>query len=91
MTDDLMSPIVNLNGTSRAELVLQRQSMMAALERTMVELSAMRPHGRDSQTAPDPAAHYERNLSIWSARFNLLDKLRKELAEEELAIQNETT
>lgn len=46
----IVVPTVNLNGTSRQELVKQQLDAWHALEAAMTAMKAAAPHGRDYQT-----------------------------------------
>lgn len=48
-------PRVNINGTSRAELIEQQQAVIMATRVLLRALHEALPHGRDYQTAPDGA------------------------------------
>lgn len=80
---NLMQPIVNINGTSRKELVQQRIDTMRAIEEVMVKLQTSKPHMRDYLGNNE---RYNSDLAIYSARFATLDKMRNEVQDEALAI-----
>jgi hypothetical protein len=46
----IVIPAVNINGTSRAELVEQQLTARHALDAAMLAMKAAAPHGRDYQT-----------------------------------------
>lgn len=84
MTDNLMRPIINLNGTSPEALIDARIEARTACLALMAALGGTQPNGRDYIGHPDA---YKRDLAIYSARFVALDKLLNDLGEEALAIQ----
>lgn len=53
MSDDIVIPLVNLNGTSREALVQQQIKVLGCLTALSVALGEASPHGRDYQ--PDPS------------------------------------
>jgi hypothetical protein len=81
-----MRPFVNINGTTRAELVNQRREALDAILAAMKALETSLPHGRDYIGDP---ARYDHDRGIYRARFAKLDELYNEILEEALAIQKE--
>lgn len=51
MTIPLATAVVNLNGTSKAELLEQVHNAYSDLNKAIETLGKMNPHGRDYQTA----------------------------------------
>jgi hypothetical protein len=49
---DFIIPIVNMNGTSRENLLQQYIDALEGLRHAIRTLGAMAPHGRDYQTQP---------------------------------------
>jgi len=84
-TDNLMQPIVNLNGTSPEALVEARMEARNACRALMTALGGIAPNGRDYIGHPDA---YARDRAIYAARFVVIDKLFNELGDEALAIQS---
>jgi hypothetical protein len=84
----LMNPTVNINGTSRESLVADRRAVADSLMEVMKALVNTKPHMRDYQPLAFTARQaYETDLGIWTERFAMLDKLRNEVLDEALAIQ----
>lgn len=72
-------PQVNLNGTSKAELIAQHDAVVKACEALARALSEARPHGRDYifrphelQSAQDESADDYRALDAISERANVI-------------------
>lgn len=86
--DNIMKPVINLNGTSAKMLVHYRVMTREALRQAMTSLAETRPHGRDY--CGDRKA-YEHDFAIYTKRFALLDKLYNELGDEAVAIQERAT
>lgn len=80
----LMNPSININGTSREAMVADRRLIVERLMLSMAAMSAILPHGRD-YIGKDH--QYSLDRAIWNERFAMLDKLRNEILEEALAIQ----
>jgi len=88
LTRNQMRPLINMNGTSRHELVKQRTWAMSALSEAMDALSGTHPHGRDYQGYTDNM-QFARDLAMFKDRHEMLKKLYSELEAEALAIQEE--
>jgi len=73
-----MQPVVNLNGTSREELINQRLGFSAALMDVITALSNMSPHLRDYRDVSE----WQRDRAIYVERFRALDRLYNEVIEE---------
>ena len=73
-----MQPVVNLNGTSREELINQRLGFSAALMDVITALSNMSPQMRDYRDATE----WQRDRAIYVERFRALDRLYSEVIEE---------
>jgi hypothetical protein len=82
---ELMKPIVNLNGTSRDDLIEQRMLAREAIRQAMEALQQTEPNGRDYIGHKEA---YERDLAIYRQRLAMLDKLYNELELEAIAIQD---
>lgn len=80
----LMNPSININGTSREALVADRRNVADALMEAMAALVDTKPHGRD-YVGRDHQFSLDRR--VYNERFAMLDKLRNEILEEALAIQ----
>ena len=81
----MMTPMVNINGTSRDELVQQRRDFLDTLRTAMGTMMAMRPHLRDY---PHDRLQYEADRELHDQRFKALYTLKSEIEEEALAIMN---
>jgi len=82
---EIMKPIVNINGTSREELIEQRIDARRAVTALMETLQHMAPNGRDyigNQEA------FDRDRAIYRERFAALDALYNTLLDEALNIQD---
>jgi len=82
---EIMKPIVNINGTSREELIEQRIDARRAVAALMETLQHMVPNGRDyigNQEA------FDRDRAIYRERFAALDALYNTLLDEALNIQD---
>lgn len=84
--DKLMEPMVNLNGTSRDELVRVRIDAALAISDALLKLRALRPHGRDY--LGDTNA-YQRDLAIYEDRFASLRQIMNEIDDEAEQIQGD--
>lgn len=85
--DKLMVPVVNINGTSRDELVRVRLDAALAILDALHMLRKLRPHGRDYPGTPDT---YQRDLSIYEDRFDSLHQIMNEIDDEAEQIQGDT-
>lgn len=81
----LMHPKININGMTREAHIAARVEVIESLRTVMDKLAETRPHGRDY--LGDDAAR-NADLAIYSERFAVIDKLRNEIEEEALAIQD---
>jgi len=77
-----MQPVVNLNGSSRDDLIAQRIALRAALMDAMKALSNMSPHLRDYSDVSD----WQRDRAVYVERFKALDRLYGEVGEEAASI-----
>lgn len=78
-----MQPLVNNNGTSRAELCMQRTNTYHALIAAINTLGPMKPHGRDYCGDME---RYGRDRAVWQERFNTLNQMADLMIAEGLAI-----
>jgi len=72
-------PIVNLNGTSGAELAEQCKAAWAALQDALQALQGMAPHGRDYQTAGPTSYNIAR--AQHEDRVRRLESVKEEIME----------
>lgn len=73
----LVYPVVNLNGTSRDELVAQNEAARVAVRAALEAVNAAAPHGRDYQTAAP--GRYQLARAQHKARVTALQELQFEL------------
>lgn len=76
----LIEPRVNLNGTSKDELVRQYTKVMRKLSDTLGLMGEAMPHGRDFQTMNNPEFHAEQARKAWRERMTIIRELRDEIA-----------
>lgn len=77
-------PQVNNNGTSRDELLSQRQLTRAAINTAIKFLCEQVPHGRDYQTVDREC--YDEARALHNVRLNALQEIADDLHAEALAI-----
>ena len=87
---EMMNPLPNINGSSRESLVAARRKAMDAVNTAIAALREVRPHGRDYQTAPDPAEALRTDQKRHNEREGALIEIYLLLQDEALAIQNGT-
>lgn len=80
-----MQPIVNLNGTSREELIAQRLAARSAIVELMTAMGQMSPHMRDYSEVAD----WQRDRAVYVQRFFVLDCLYNELGEEAVRLSEQ--
>ena len=78
-----MTPLVHLNGTSKAELLLQRSNAVDALRLALIALNEMSPNGRDYY--PEPG-RLEQAQAEHEARFLAVRAVRESIYEEIVAL-----
>lgn len=74
---ELVTPTVNINGTSQAELMRLYCEALYALHIAENKLANCYPHGRDYQTM-EPLAYLNSRNQHW-ARMESLHKIRHEI------------
>jgi hypothetical protein len=79
----IMQPIVNINGTSRDELVKMRIEARRAIHEALRALQELSPHGRDYIGNRDA---WKRDSDIYCERFRTLDAMANDLLDEGVAI-----
>ena len=82
----VIAPVVNINGTSKAELLQQHRAAHHAVTTAINLLVPAAPHPRDFQTDPDGDAHYKYLRERHVERLRSLERIRSELEELWLAI-----
>jgi hypothetical protein len=80
----LTLPQVNLNGTSREQLVEQQRNVMHALDALQKAMQEAAPHGRDYQPRP---AEFKPAREAWLERMQVIGAMREEIEAHALAIQ----
>jgi hypothetical protein len=83
---NLMRPKININGSSRKELVDFRIAAVRTIQQLMIDLQHTKPHGRDYM---GDSERFAADNAIYRDRFALLDKLRNEIHDEALAIHRD--
>lgn len=83
MTDNIIRPILNINGTSRDELVDQRRAVADALRDVVEAMRHMVPNGRDY---PGDYDRLQRDRFTHFARMDQINKLYNDIIEEASAI-----
>lgn len=83
-----ISPTLNINGTSAADLIDPRRAAFDALTNVIVILKQVTPNGRDypgdaDRCAADRSAHFDRILTI--------NTLREQIYAEAVAIHRNST
>lgn len=73
------APYVNLNGSSRESLMIDRQRAVEAISEAMDYFQKCRPDPWDYQTAPPGA--YKAARDAYEKQFAVLDKLCNEIME----------
>ena len=79
----IMHPIVNINGTSRDDLVKMRIEARRAIHEALRALQELSPHGRDYIGNRDA---WKRDSDIYCERFRILDAMANDLLDEGVAI-----
>lgn len=81
----MMKPQLNLNGTSRDELIQSRLDVTSRLDAVLEELRKLAPHGRDYAEWEE----YKVDLDIYRARMNSVRSMIEDLVIEASAIQEQ--
>jgi hypothetical protein len=79
----IMQPIVNLNGSSRDNLVNVRIEARRAIHEALRALQELSPHGRDYIGDRDA---WKRDSDIYCERFRILDAMANDLMDEAVAL-----
>lgn len=77
MIENIITPTVNLNGTSADELLRQNIAAVKAIRDAFRALQTAAPHGRDYQTVPEERFRLARHQH--NARMEKLDDILQEL------------
>jgi hypothetical protein len=80
-----MKPIVNINGTGKAQLVEQRLVVIKSIKNLQEALMAMKPHRCDYIGNVE---QYNADREEWIMRFVMINKLHSSIEEEALLIHN---
>lgn len=80
----LVTPQINLNGSSRKSLVEQQIDVLDAFNTLLKVMHAAAPNGRDYQLRPD---EYRPARDAWFERMKIIDDMRQEIEVHALAIQ----
>lgn len=81
----LVTPQINLNGTSRDALLNQQCKVLSAFDKLREAMSEAAPHGRDYQLK---LAEYDDARAAWLERIEMLDAMRRQIEEHVNAIFN---
>jgi len=73
----LVPPIVNLNGTSREELLAQQLDVLEAIEVLIRTMQVAMPNARDFQPRPQ---EYIPARDAWIERIEILTQMKQQLA-----------
>ncbi len=82
----IMHPVINLNGTSREQLIDARLDAVSALRDAMKAMQELRPHMRDYLGNNET---WQADRDIHTARFSALDAMANDLIDEALSLQDE--
>lgn len=77
--EPLIAPQVNMNGTSRAELVSNYSNAQIALIRAIDAVRMTSPHGRDFQTCKEPGKTRDKAHGQHLERVVLLEAIAEEM------------
>jgi hypothetical protein len=80
----LILPQINLNGTSRNQLVEQQCDVMTALRALYKAMGEAAPNGRDYQFRP---AEFTTARDAWDERMTAVELMRREIEAHAIAIQ----
>ncbi len=81
-------PIVNINGTSKTELIQGRCDAASAVRAALAAIAQQSPHPRDWQT-DESLGGYQEARSIHYNRLRLLNQLHDDLEAEAIAIDEQ--
>lgn len=81
---DIMRPFININGTSREELVQRRIHAREGLLIAYEAMKGLMPNGRDYIGQPDS---FQQDFEIWAARQRILEDLNAALLDEAITIK----
>jgi hypothetical protein len=79
MSHPLVLPRVNMNGTSKGELVSQLTDVTRALDEAVSLMAIARPHGRDFQTFSDGEERCRQARDAWDARMKVVLKIQAQI------------
>ena len=85
MTSPLVLPQINLNGTSKQQLIEQQLGVAAALRTLLKAMGEAAPHGRDYQFRP---AEYRTAGTAWAERVAVIHGMLMEIETHALAIHD---
>ena len=81
------APIVNLNGSTAADLISYRSHAREAIEGAIAHLKACAPHPRDYQT--DRGQRYQAAVSVHRQHLNELEDISQWLSDEIADLQEQ--
>jgi len=83
----LIKPQINLNGTSKEQLLQQQMIVMAGFRELLSAMSDAMPHGRDYQFRP---SEYPLARDAWLERMKAIQAIEAEIFDHAMAISDET-
>lgn len=83
------SPRINLNGTSREELIEQQKAVMQAADELYRALAKAQPHGRDYQTGEDSVEAYKAAVKGWNVLRLMVSEIHQFAEERAIEILNQ--
>ena len=72
----LIQPQINLNGTSKNQLLEQQVEVLEHFRRLLGAMVGATPHGRDYQLRPE---EYQFARDAWLERYTALDAMYREI------------
>ena len=70
----LIEPLINMNGDTRADLLVQHREVLDAASNLMEKMRKARPHGRNYLTNGD-YYNFERARDAFNERYNAVNQI----------------
>lgn len=83
--NDLVKPVLNINGTPGSDLIEHRMNARVLLESLIFELQRIAPNGRDYPGVD----HFEHDRAVHFRRLGALRTLHDDLTKEALALHRQ--
>ena len=83
--NDLVKPVLNINGTPGSELIEHRMNARVLIEALIYELQRITPNGRDYPGVD----HFEHDRAVHFRRLGALRTLHDDLTKEALALHRQ--